>query len=138
MRIARFDALVLALLLLLIALAAGCGKSDTEQIREVFAEYDQARKDGDYETACKALSNRLKDDVIATQQGSVQTNTCAAALKSTATPLPQGPIRSIEVNANEAYVQARGQDFNGRTGPGLLRMVKEDGDWKIQDFSPDP
>ena len=124
--------------LLTAALATGCGKSETEQIRETFARYDQARERGDEKTACAALTKRLQEDVIATQQRTVQATTCEGALNSTATPVPQGPIRAIELNENEAYARSNGQAYTGATGPGHLRLVKQDGEWKIQEFSPGP
>ena len=119
--------LILALLCAAAATAGGCG-DDEEDVRDTLSRYAQAVEKKDYQELCdELLAKQLLDNLqtvglpceLALQRGFADVQK------------PSITVRSVKIDGDEATAVARTDAANQEPSEDTIRLVKEDGDWKI-------
>ena len=114
---------------LAVAVGAGCGRTDQEQVREVTEDYIDAIAKGDFGGACDLFTDEYRSE-LGGEAG------CARA-QADQFASPQGSAPKLEI----ADVRVKGDRANvgleisrdGPPSPLSLLMVKEDDDrWRIR------
>jgi ketosteroid isomerase-like protein len=109
-----------------LALAAGCGESESEQAREVVQDYADARESGDFEAVCELLSESLINEL--------QTDDCPAFIaEQTAGADGAETIDVVDVRTSGDTATADLDVSSGSEGPSRigLRLEQQDGEWRI-------
>ena len=112
------------------ACGGGDGGDDRDAVRETVTRFVDANNKGDFAAVCDLLAESETRSI--TRQGGG--GGCAKALGriSAGTTQTQVRIDEVRVNADRASVDATfiAAD-SGAPSPQTLRLVEEDGDWKI-------
>ena len=119
--------LILALLCAVAAMAGGCG-DDEEDVRDTLSRYAKAVEQKDYQELCdELLAKQLLDNLqtvglpceLALQRGFADVQK------------PSITVRNVKIDGDEATAVARTDAANQEPSEDTIRLVKEDGDWKI-------
>jgi ketosteroid isomerase-like protein len=119
---------LLAALLAAAALAAGCGSDDESEVREALDRYAKAVATKDYQTICdELLAEELKANLRSVQAP------CETAIQRGFREVdrPTIAVRSVKVDGDTATAVARSDAANQEPSEDTIRLVKEDGDWKV-------
>jgi ketosteroid isomerase-like protein len=110
------------------ALIAACGGDDEADVREALDRYGKAVAAKDYQTICDEL---LADDLKANLRR-VQAP-CETALQRGFREVerPTITIRSVKIDGDTASAVARSDAANQEPSEDTIRLVKEDGEWKV-------
>jgi ketosteroid isomerase-like protein len=120
-----------ALLALCAFALTACGKSDKEQVNQTVRDFVTATNKRDTKAFCDKLVSQQFLEQSTGAKGSKARDACHAQLKSLKN-LKVGlqKISSTKVNGNKATVRAV-LTAQGQKQDQILRLVKEDGDWKL-------
>ncbi len=119
----RLAARILALGLALIAVAlAGCGGSPEDDVREAVVAANDNIDDGP-----KFCNDYVTDELIKKSFGDVKA--CEAAAKDEK-PAKGFEVGEVKVDGEKATVKTK----DAETGNSILELVKQDGDWVINDI----
>ena len=111
--------------------AAACGGDDERDVRDTLNRYATAVEKKDYQELCdKLLADQLLENLrnvglpceVALQRGFAEVE------KPTIT------VRSVKIEGDEASAVARTGAANQSPSEDTIRLVKEDGEWKIFDL----
>jgi ketosteroid isomerase-like protein len=116
-----------------LALLAGCGASDEDQIRETVANVGHAEADGEWQKVCDLMTPALQKLVVGT--ASQGTKTCADALEDAAATMSQDEknklhethVVSVKLNGDTATVKVEPAGEFADTQP----MRKVNGKWRL-------
>ena len=110
------------------ALLAACGQDDETAVRETLERYAKAVESKDYQTICDEL---LAQDLLENLRR-VQAP-CETAIQGGLRDVerPTITIRSVKVDGDTATAVARSDAANQEPSDDTVRLVKEDGDWKV-------
>jgi len=120
---ARVTARILALGLALLAAAlGGCGGSPEDDVREVVTAANDNISDGE-----KFCNDYLTEELVKKSYGSVEA--CEQAAKEEK-PSPGFKVGDVKVDGDKATVKTKDKEV----GDSVVEMVKEDGEWVINDI----
>ena len=119
---------LLAALLAATALLTACGADDEADVRATVERYAKAVAAKDYQTLCDEI---LADELIENLRR-VQAP-CETALQRGFREVdrPTITVRSVKLDGDTATALARSDAANQEPSEDTIRLVKEDGDWKI-------
>jgi hypothetical protein len=125
---ARTAATLVAALALAAPLSA-CGRSEERDVRDTLDAFAEATAKKDYQRLCDELfSSRLVEEVR-------QTVPCEVALRNSSLDEARNPkltVRSVKVDGDSATAEVATSAANQRPSQDTVRLVKEDGEWRIQ------
>jgi len=128
-------AIALAPILVVVILLVLVLKPEPDQedkVRETLDRYEVATRDKDYQTLCDDLyASKLLQDLRAAGLP------CEVALRPKLEELrnPELQVLSIKVNGDLAAARARTTAVGEPTSVDTIRLVKEEGDWKVLSLS---
>jgi len=108
------------------------GPNDSEAVSETLENYAAATRDKDYQTICDSLyAKDLVDRVRAVGLP------CEVALRTGlgARQNPRLQVLAVEVNGDQALARVRTTAGGEPTSTDLVRLIKEDGGWRIASLS---
>ena len=119
---------LLAAVLAAAALLSACGEDDESAVRETLERYAKAVESKDYQTICDEL---LAQDLLENLRR-VQAP-CETAIQGGLRDVdrPTITIRSVKVDGDTASAVARSDAANQEPSDDTIRLVKEDGAWKV-------
>jgi hypothetical protein len=129
-RIAVFALIAVAIVAAVLTLRPG--PNDSEAVSRTLDDYAAATRDKDYQTICDRLYARdLVDRVRAAGLP------CEVALETGlgARQNPQLSVLGVEVNGDQALARVRSSAVGEPVSTDLVRLVKEDGGWRIASLS---
>ena len=107
----------------------GCGESDEDKARSAIEDTYQAFAKVDVEKFCDGLSSDYRPDFEEYYEGKCDEPTIQKALRTASGPgadrIGDPDISKVTINGDEAEAEVNGDD---------LELVKEDGEWKLDDF----
>ena len=121
-------AIVLTVALAAAMSLAACGKSDEDQVRDVVTRFAQATAKKDYQQIC--------DDLIARRLAETVEEfglPCEQAFRAGlgAVRYPRLQIVRVRLKKDKALVTVRTSASNQMPSTDTLRLVREDGSWRI-------
>jgi len=122
----------LTALLALCALAlAACGSDDKEQVNQTVRDFVKATNTRDTKAFCDELVSQQFLEQSTGAKGDKARNACHTQLKSLKNlKVGLDKIKSTKVDGDKATVRAV-LSAQGQKQDQVLRLVKEDGDWKL-------
>jgi hypothetical protein len=102
-----------------VAVLAGCGASDEEQVAEVVRDYNRALTEADADKACGLTVDEMWVDIRGTCENFVRT---LGGPSDAGTKLAEG---EYEVTIDGDTATAQGRNL------GIFTLRKVDGDWKL-------
>jgi hypothetical protein len=114
------------------ALAAGCGKSDDEKVRDTLARFDQATAKKDYKALCdEVLSEKLVQRLRAIGLP------CELALQQGLSRRLQTSISvgKVKVRGDVALAQVTSTAVGEHPAHVTIRLVKQGDDWRVASLS---
>ena len=130
---ARIIALVvLAVVVVGAVLVLKPGPDDNEAVAETLEDYAAATRDKDYQTICDDLY--AKDLVERVRAAGLP---CEVALRTGLEDRqnPRLEVLGVEVNGDQALARVRSTAGGEVPSTDLVRLVKEDGDWRVASLS---
>jgi len=123
---------VIAVLVVGAVLVLKPGPDDNEAVAETLDEYAAATRDKDYQTIC--------DDLYATdlvERVRAAGLPCEVALRTGLEDRqnPRLEVLGVEVNGDQALARVRSSAGGEVPSTDLVRLVKEDGDWRVISLS---
>jgi ketosteroid isomerase-like protein len=115
------------------SLAAGCGKSDDDKVRDTLARFEQATEKRDYKALCDDV---LSEQVV--QRLRAVGLPCETALQrsSVASTLqPSITVEQVKVRGDTALAQITTTAVGQRASHDTIRLVKQGDDWRISSLS---
>ena len=125
-RIVVYGAIGVLLVVLVLVLKPSAG--DEEKVRDQLERYAQATRDKDYQTICDELyAGDLVDRVRAAGLP------CEVALRAGLEDRqnPQLEVLAVEVNGDQALARVRSTAGGEVPSVDTVRLVKDDGEWRI-------
>jgi ketosteroid isomerase-like protein len=124
---------LLCALVLPAMLAAGCGKSDQDKVRDTLAQFEQATKDRDFKELCNdVLSKKL------VQRLETIGLTCEQVLdRSTANRVlqPSITVEEVKVRGDVALARVQTTAVGEKASTDTIRLVKEGDNWRVSSLS---
>ena len=122
----------LTALLALCALAlAACGSNDKEQVNQTVRDFVKATNSRDTKAFCDELVSQQFLEQSTGAKGDKARDACHTQLKSLKSlKVGLDKIKSTKVDGDKATVRAV-LSAQGQKQDQVLRLVKEDGDWKL-------
>jgi hypothetical protein len=111
-----------------LALGAGCGESDEEQVRDTLQRFERATAAGDYRGLCKdVLAKRLIERLDSVGLP------CEVALRKGFAGVRRPGIRvqRVKVRGDTAFATVTATAVGQRPATETIRLVKEDGGWRV-------
>lgn len=114
------------------ALALRPGPNDKAEVSKTLDRYAAATRDKDYQTICDSLY--AKDLVDRVRAAGLP---CEVALRTGlgTRQNPQLKVLGVEVNGDQALARVRSTAIGEPASSDLVRLVKEDGGWRIASLS---
>jgi hypothetical protein len=108
------------------------GPNDDDEVAKTLDSYAAATRDKDYQTICDNLY--AKDLVDRVRAAGLP---CEVALRTGlgARQNPQLEVLGVEVNGDQALARVRSTAIAEPTSTDVVRLIKEDGDWRIASLS---
>ena len=108
------------------------GPNDSEAVSETLESYAAATRDKDYQTICDELY--AKDLVDRVRAAGLP---CEVALRTGLEDRqnPRLTVLGVEVNGDQALARVRSTAGGEVPSTDLVRLVKEDGDWRVASLS---
>lgn len=135
----RMIVVAVVAILAIVLLVRACGGDDEAEVRETVERFGQAVSDKDYQTLCDdLLANALVSDTRSAGQP------CEVALRTGLGERkePKLKIDSVKVEDDTALVETHSTAAGERPSRDTVRLIKEDGDWRISNLvneaPPDP
>jgi hypothetical protein len=122
----------LALAAALSVAAAGCGKSDQQQVRDTLKRYEQATGRQDYNALCAKVLARSLIDRLA-QVGLPCDQALRIGLGTVRNPKLQ--VVRVRITGGLALALVRSSAAGQPTSTDTIRLIKDGGDWKISSLS---
>jgi hypothetical protein len=119
-----------ALVALCLLGSSACGKSDEEKVDTTVREFVTATNNRDTKKFCDEVVSQQFLENATGANGDQAKEACRRQLKSSKLRLRLVKISSTKVNGDKATVRAV-ITTQGQTIQQLLRLTKEDGDWKL-------
>jgi hypothetical protein len=115
------------------SLAAGCGKSDDDKVRDTLARFEQATEKRDYKTLCDdVFSEQVVQRLLAVGlpcETALQRSTVASTLQ------PSITVEQVKVRGDTALAQITSTAVGQRPSHDTIRLVKQGDDWRIASLS---
>jgi ABC-type glycerol-3-phosphate transport system substrate-binding protein len=128
-RVARRSAT--ALLVLALALPACGGGDDEEEAAQTVRDFVEATRERDSDKFCEELTTEEFLEQTTGAQGDQARDACKDQLESIrGVNVQLVRIKKTEIDGDEAEVTAT-LTTQGQTGDRILRLEKEDGDWRL-------
>lgn len=123
---------VIALVVVGAVLVLRPGPDDREQVSETLERYAEATRDKDYQTICDEL---YADDLVDRVRAAGLP--CEVALRTGLEDRqnPRLEVLGVEVNDDQALARVRSTAGGEVPSTDLVRLVKEDGDWRVASLS---
>ena len=123
---------VLAVVVVGAVLVLKPGPNDTDAVGETLDNYAAATRDKDYQTICDDLY--AEDLVERVREAGLP---CEVALRTGLEDRqnPRLEVLGVEVNGDQALARVRSTAGGEPTSTDLVRLVKEDGGWRIASLS---
>ena len=112
--------------------AAGCGKSDQQQVRDTLKRYERATARQDYDALCSSVLARSLIARLA-QVGLPCDQALRIGLGTVRNPKLQ--VIRIRITGALALALVRSSATGQPTSTDTIRLVKDKGDWKISSLS---
>ena len=129
----RSVVLLLAAAVVGASLAAGCGKSDDEKVRDTLARFEQATEKRDYKALCDdVLSEQVVQRLRAVGlpcETALQRSTVASTLQ------PSISVEQVKVRGDTALAQITTTAVGQRASHDTIRLVKQGDDWRVSSLS---
>ena len=123
--------LLTALVAAAVAVLAGCGGDDREEAQQTVREFVQATDEHNADRFCGDLVTQEFLEQTTGATGEQATGECRRQLRSTrGVDVRLVRIRRTEIDGDHATVTAA-LEIQGRRQTQVLRLEKEDGDWKL-------
>ena len=108
------------------------GRNDNEAVSETLESYAAATRDKDYQTICDDLYS--KDLVERVRAAGLP---CEVALRTGLEDRqnPRLTVLGVEVNGDQALARVRSTAGGEVPSTDVVRLVKEDGDWRVASLS---
>lgn len=105
---------------------------DSEQVSETLDRYAEATRDKDYQTICDDL---YAEDLV--ERVRAAGLPCEVALRTGLEDRqnPRLEVLGVEVNGDQALARVRSTAGGEVPSTDLVRLVKEDGDWRVASLS---
>jgi len=115
------------------SLLGGCGESDEDQVRNTVADFAQATKDRDFKEMC----NDLLSQQLVKRLQTIGLSCEQVLERSTANQVlsPSITVEKVKVRGDVALAQVQTTAVGEKPSTDTLRLVKEDGDWRISSLS---
>jgi len=115
------------------SLAAGCGKSDDEKVRDTLSRFEQATQKRDFKVLCDdVLSEQVVQRLRAVGlpcETALQRSTVASTLQPTIT------VEHVKVRGDTALAQITSTAVGQKPSHDTVRLVKQGSDWRIASLS---
>ena len=123
---------VIAVVVVALVLALKPGPDDNEAVAETLDNYAAATRDKDYQTICDDLY--AKDLVERVRAAGLP---CEVALRTGLEDRqnPRLQVLGVEVNGDQALARVRSTAGGEVPSTDVVRLVKEDGDWRVASLS---
>lgn len=123
---------VIAILVVGAVLVLRPGANDREQVSETLDRYAEATRDKDYQTICDEL---YAEDLV--ERVRAAGLPCEVALRTGLEDRqnPRLEVLGVEVNDDQALARVRSTAGGEVPSTDLVRLVKEDGEWRIASLS---
>jgi hypothetical protein len=128
----RPSAVLLALALAAAGTAAGCGKSDDEQVREALTRFESAAKQRDFKELCDDL---LARELVARLRAVGLPCPIALSRGLGSVLQPSIDVEKVKVSGDTALAQITTTAVGQRPSHDTMRLVKQDGKWRISSLS---
>lgn len=118
--------------LAVLAVAAGCGKDDSEEVRDKLEQYQQATASKDYKALCEqviseGLADKLKLAGVPCEQAF---RTAYQEIRS-----PQLTVQRVDVDGERATALVQSTAMGQEPSTDTVALVKEDGGWRVDDLA---
>jgi hypothetical protein len=115
-----------------LALLAGCGGGDEQQVRDTLARFQTATEKQDY----RALCTKLLAHAVIAKLRSVGLP-CEVALQTGLGSVrqPKLKVTKVKIRGSTALALVRSHAAGQSTSTDTIRLVKEDGDWRLTALS---
>ena len=129
-RIVVYAAIAVVIVALVLVLKPG--QDDSEAVAQTLEDYAAATRDKDYQTICDDLY--AKDLVERVRAAGLP---CEVALRTGLEDRqnPRLTVLGVEVNGDQALARVRSTAGGEVPSTDLVRLVKEDGDWRVASLS---
>ncbi|MBW3608619.1 MAG: nuclear transport factor 2 family protein [Actinobacteria bacterium] len=129
-RIGAFAAIAVVVVAAVLVLRPG--PDDSEQVSETLDRYAEATRDKDYQTICDDL---YAEDLV--ERVRAAGLPCEVALRTGLEDRqnPRLEVLGVEVNDDQALARVRSTAGGEVPSTDLVRLVKEDGDWRVASLS---
>jgi hypothetical protein len=117
---------------LAIAVAAGCGRSDDQKVRDTLATFQRATAAKDYDKLCSdVLAKQLVDRLSAVGLP------CAVALQRGlgSVTSPRLDVQRVRVRDDVALAQVRTSAAGQAPSTDTIRLVRQGDDWRVATLS---
>jgi ketosteroid isomerase-like protein len=119
---------VVAVTCLALAVSA-CGRSEERAVRDTLESFAQATARKDYQRVCDRIFSRALVEQVR------RTVPCEVALQNSSLDDARDPrlvVQRVSVDGDQASAVIRTSAANQRPSEDTVRLVKEDGEWRIQ------
>lgn len=123
---------VIAVVVVAAVLVIRPGPNDSEAVSETLDRYAEATRDKDYQTICDEL---YAEDLV--ERVRAAGLPCEVALRTGLEDRqnPRLEVLAVEVNGDQALARVRSTAGGEVPSIDLVRLVKEDGDWRVASLS---
>jgi ketosteroid isomerase-like protein len=114
-------------------LAAGCGKSDDDKVRDTLTRFERATEKRDYKALC---DNVFSEDLV--QRLRAVGLPCVVALQRStvaSTLQPSITVEQVKVRGDTALARVTTTAVGQRASHDTIRLVKQGNDWRIASLS---
>lgn len=135
----RVGLILLGSICALAAFAIGCGGGDSvdqdrEAVEAAVSGFVNAANERDFEQLCELMTNQARKS----ETGAASSNGCVKALSSTGVD-KQGEIEihflDVRIADDRAAAEIRVKDADSGNRDQSLQLVREDGQWKVSEFT---
>jgi hypothetical protein len=128
----RPTAAILAITVAAVSLAAGCGRSDEDKVRDTLARFATATKNRDYKTLC----NDLLADQLVSRLRAIGLPCQLALQRGLGSVLqPSIAVEKVRVRGGTALAQTTTTAVGQRPSHDTVRLVKEHDQWRVASLS---
>jgi hypothetical protein len=122
----------LAATLVALIVFGGCGGGDEQQVRDTLARFQKATASQDYRTLCTKLLARAVVDRLRSVG-----LPCEVALQTGLGSVrqPKLKVTRIKIRGSTALAEVRSEAAGQSASTDTIRLVKEDGDWRLTALS---
>ena len=123
---------VIGIVVVAAVLALRPGQNDSEAVSETLEQYAEATRDKDYQTICDDL---YAEDLV--ERVRAAGLPCEVALRTGLEDRqnPRLEVLGVEVYGDQALARVRSTAGGEVPSTDLVRLVKEDGDWRVASLS---